>query len=685
MNKIERSGNGLGFRNSFWKASFEAGALNAAGIIVEPQIVLVEGGMETALSAPDLKVVIDDAVLARVVASGTSPEGHRLRITYDVYQTPNLHVYLRLTWGRNVALDAVEFPRLRAERFNSLVTKGISATLDSAVTIRLAEPWFQLRGNGGVLGVGLTKRPWAARWNDVGATAYYTVANARLRLIPGAGVGLWCAGRFEAAADDTLEMALFLRPMDESPESLAREATHDDPRELRYIPLSEWEQFQSRQVEDRWLGPPIQGGCPNRPLDQLIPRSLGMDILARRRFSWNNEDLSLWRITGKAIYRDIGIKKAYGLLAAQNEHGGWFEGIEFYNLPPRHHQHYHSYTAFVYLIDAYDVTGHRPFLDAALRSKDFWFGPPPANSHSVDAEDAWWYRWGGYINEAGYTDERHALNTHASVLMIFSLLWTRVHDEQARRGLLNGVNAFKRGLDQGLQRSNGQFLYSLSQIDPRYERPGDPPYIQTNLIPEIEDVYTVLSAFRLLVANRVAADPVVCESCARALNYWWRAQDEGRAYTYRSYAVKTFGIAAGEMDLRYAFCLPRLLADPDNWTAIYRGFSAWVAPWRHKALLVTVEGDPPGMESVFLSRDAAAFRFAVVNTAMPCSKIPVTVELDEATAGARVELLDPAGGRLVAALPSAERDGRLEFEIPRLSESSVAVVRLVSAAQGGAA
>ncbi len=171
-------------------------------------------------------------------------------------------------------------------------------------------------------------------------------------------------------------MAFFLRAARRAPEALRREAVHDDPRELRYIPASEWEQFLSRQVEDRWLGPPILGGCSNRPADQLMTRSLGMDILARRRFSWNNEDLSLWRITGKSIYRDVAVKKAYGLLGAQNEYGGWFEGIEFYNLPPRHHQHYHSYTAFVYLIDCYDVTGHQPFLDAAMRSKEFWFGPP---------------------------------------------------------------------------------------------------------------------------------------------------------------------------------------------------------------------------------------------------------------------------------------------------------------------
>jgi hypothetical protein len=585
---------------------------------------------------------------------------------------------VRLEWAQDVSLDAVEFPRFRIANMRSIDAKDVSLSLDADVMLRLREPWLQLRGDG-VLGVGVTKFPWLARWNDVGATGYLTLGNTRLHVIPNVGIGLHVAGPLEASAGDTLEMACFLRPIDEPGESVRREATHDDPRELVYIPASEWEHFQSRQIEDRWLGPPIQGGCPNRPADQLIPRSLGMDILARRRFSWNNEDLSLWKITGKSIYREIALKKAYGLLAAQNEYGGWFEGIEFYNLPPRHHQHYHSYTSFVYLIDAYDVTGHRPFLDAALRSKDFWFGPPPANSHSNDADDAWWYRWGGYINEAGYTDERHALNTHASVLLIFSLLWTRLQDQEARRGLDYGVNAFKRGLGEGLQRPNGQFLYSLSQADPRYERPGDPPYLQTNLIPEIEDVYTVLSAFRLLVANRVARDPTVQASCARALNYWWQAHREGRAHTYRSYAVKTFGIAAGDVDLRYAFCLPHLLADPDNWTSIYRGFSGWVAPWQNKALLVEADGHPAGIETVFLSRNDAAFTFAIVNTGVPRANLPLSIELDERSAGAQIELLEPADGHSLGRLPSQERDGRLDFDAPFLPESSVAVVRLAVA------
>jgi hypothetical protein len=260
--------------------------------------------------------------------------------------------------------------------------------------------------------------------------------------------------------------------------------------------------------------------------------------------------------------------------------------------------------------------------------------------------------------------------------MIFSLLWTRVQDAEAKQGLEHGINAFKRALEQGLQRSNGQFLYMLSQLDPRYDRPGDPPYVQSNLIPEIEDVYTVLSTFRLIVANRVARDPVVEEACIRALNYFWGVQGAGTAYTYRSYLVKTYGIAAGEVDLRYAFSLPRFLKDPDNWTSIYRGLSAWVAPYQQKGLLVDLPGQPAGVESVFLSRSDQAFTFALVNVGLPRAALPVSVELDERTAGSQAELVDPADSRRLAELTSHEDDGKLEFEVPSLKEGSVAVVRL---------
>ena len=285
---------------------------------------------------------------------------------------------------------------------------------------------------------------------------------------------------------------------------------------------------------------------PQRPHDQLIPRPLGLDVLARKRFTWNNEDFSLWRITGKDRYWESGIKKAYALLATQNEYGGWWEGIEFYNLPPRHHHMYDTYIAGLFLLEAHDLTGHAPFIDAAQRAKTFWLSqPPPANGHTEEGEDAWWYRWGGYVNEFGHTDERLVLNTHAGATEFLALLYERTGDDEARVGMERGVNAFKLGLERGIQKSSGQFLYCLSQADPTLERPGDPPYLRLDLVPQIEDVYTVASSYRLMLANRVARDPEITAAVRRALNYWWGGYREGKVYTYRAYAVIAFAVAAG--------------------------------------------------------------------------------------------------------------------------------------------
>ena len=131
--------------------------------------------------------------------------------------------------------------------------------------------------------------------------------------------------------------------------------------EVRYVPEGEFAEQRVWEVEDRWLGPPITEGAMQRPYDQLITRPLGLNVLARRRFTWSNEDFSLWRLTGKEHYRDSGIKKAFALLDTQNSHGGWYEGVEFYNLPPQHHHMYDTYISGMFLLDAYDATGYEGF------------------------------------------------------------------------------------------------------------------------------------------------------------------------------------------------------------------------------------------------------------------------------------------------------------------------------------
>src|SRR2546428_385667 len=42
------------------------------------------------------------------------------------------------------------------------------------------------------------------------------------------------------------------------------------------------------EVEDGWMGPHITDGSPQYPADQLIRRVMGLNVLARKRFTWAN-------------------------------------------------------------------------------------------------------------------------------------------------------------------------------------------------------------------------------------------------------------------------------------------------------------------------------------------------------------------------------------------------------------
>ena len=340
---------------------------------------------------------------------------------------------------------------------------------------------------------------------------------------------------------------------------------------------------------------------------------------------------------------------------------------------------YDTYIAGMFLLEAYDQTKSPLFLDAAKRARDFWTSElPPANGHTDEGDDRWWYRWGGYINEFGYTDERRVLNTHAGATAFLALLWERTGDEEAGRGAENGINAFKWGLSRGIQKGDGQFLYCLSQVDPTLERAGDPPYLQLDLVPQIEDVYSIASSYRLLLANRLRPDPVVEAAIRRALDYWWTGYKKGKVYTYRAYAVLTYAIGAGELDLSYALALPALLKDPNHFTSMQRGLSAFVAPAGLLGLRVATRPafGSSLIEPIFLRRRKGEYMFALVNTEFSVRDLPVRVELPEGVGGEQATLIDPANGvRRQLDLRSAG-DRMVDLAIPELGEAGVVVVEM---------
>ena len=614
---------------------------------------------------------IQSPLMGRIVQH-LAGDGVTARLCWDAHTTGNLHLYVRLTAESPVRVERVELPRVA-------LADGTGAAVDRADASGV------LLGGSELIGVAVKKYPWLASWNDVGAYGHRTLADSVLTAdADGGALAVATAFPVEMSPGQSLEAAVFLRrgaaDSEDFRAALRHEVRYDHRDEVRYVPEGEFTEQRVWETEDRWLGPPITEGAMQRPYDQLITRPLGLNVLARRRFTWSNEDFSLWRLTGKEHYRDSGIKKAFALLDTQNVHGGWYEGVEFYNLPPQHHHMYDTYISGMFLLDAYDATGYEGFLEAAGRAVGFWVSnPPPANGHVEVAEGAWWYRWGGYINELGYTDERCVLNTHSGATAFLAMYAERTGDPDARRGAEAGLAAVRWGLQRGIQRGDGQFLYCLSQVDPTLERPGDPPYIKLDLVPQIEDVYTVASSYRLMMALRSIPDPVVTAAIGRALDYWWVGHRAGTVYTYRAYSAIAFGVAAGEIDLRYALALPEILRDREQFTSMQRGLSSFIAPHGLPLVYVRARGRPGRfVEPVFVRRRRGEYLFALVNTEQPMSNIPVEVGLPAGVSLLGASTIDPAGDPMAEVpaswVPGGDRSATVAIE--ELQEFAVTVVRL---------
>lgn len=636
------------------------GALDAAVTVNGSRLVHVR--TEASIQSP---------LMGRIVQHFAG-DGATARLCWDAHTTGNLHLYASVRAEGALVVERVELPRVA-------LGGGATAAVDRADASGV------LLGGSEAVAVAVKKYPWLASWNDVGAHGHRTLADSVLTAdAEGDALAITTAFPVELSAGQTLEAAVFLRrgPVDseEFRASLRHEVRYDHRDEVRYIPEGEFAEQRVWEIEDRWLGPPITEGALHRPYDQLITRPLGLNVLARRRFTWSNEDFSLWRLTGKEHYRDSGIKKAFALIDTQNEHGGWYEGVEFMNLPPEHHHMYDTYISGMFLLDAYDATGYDGFLQAAERAVHFWVSkPPPANGHTEVADGAWWYRWGGYINEFGYTDERCVLNTHSGATAFLAMYAERTGDPHARRGAEAGLKAMRWGLERGIQRGDGQFLYCLSQIDPTLERPGDPPYIRLDLVPQIEDVYTVASSYRLMMALRSIPDPVITAAIGRALDYWWVGHRAGTVYTYRAYSAIAFGVAAGEIDLRYAMALPEILRDREQFTSMQRGLSSFIAPHGLPMPYVRARGRPGRfVEPIFVRRRRGECLFALVNTEQPMRNIPIEVGLPAGVSLRGASLIDPAAASIEEAptswVPGGERTAIVGVD--ELQEFAVVVVRL---------
>ncbi len=656
------------------------GGLGPVGVAIR----VTAGGTTLTVTSANTELQINDPVLVRVRTAGRlGAAGHdrlAFSLTYDLFQTGNLHIYARLQALAAVRLERYELPVVTLP--STLVgTIAHLRTTPERVTLAetnldASEMWLDLQGSGGSLGFIVQKLPWHARWNDAGCYGHSALPQARLCLEKAEGPTVKLAGKagWELAGGDTLEASVLLRPGTPNWLTTQREAGLDGKAERLYCPAAEFSTYLTWEVEDGWMGPHITDGSPHYPGDQLIRRVMGLNVLAKKRFTWANEDFSLWHISQKDRFWEIAIKKVYGVMQDQSEHGGWYEGIQFYHLPPKHYQGYPTYIAAHSLFEAYDNTGFDKFLNVAGRIKNFWGGKPPANSYSRDAEDQIWHRWGGYILPNGDTDERHVLNTHAMGVLFHAMYFQRTGDKEAYAMMQQGMNAIVAWLPI-LQQESGRLWYCLSQVDPTLERSGDPPYLRLNLVPGIEDVYTVAASYRLMLANRVARNPAITEMIRKALTYFWRGYQKGDTHTYRSYPVIAYAVAAGEIDLQFALALPLMMKNPDNLTAIHRGFSPFMKAFGTVTYPVEVRAlGPTGVEPVFIRSNEAEFMFALVNIENPVSGLPVAVRVGDNTIKAVVEV-DPRDSTETS-LNFNQSSGEVTFEVDNLGEFGVRLFSL---------
>jgi hypothetical protein len=255
-----------------------------------------------------------------------------------------------------------------------------------------------------------------------------------------------------------------------------------------------------------------------------------------------------------------------------------------------------------------------------------------------------------------------------------AMYYQRTGDEDAYTMMQQGMNAVVARLPM-LQQESGRLWYCLSQVDPTLERAGDPPYLRLNLVPGIEDVYTMASSYRLMLANRVARNPDISEMIRKALIYFWHGYQTGETHTYRSYPIIAYAVAAGEIDLQFALALPLMMKNADNWTAIHRGFSPFMKPFGTDTYPIEVQVfGPSGVEPVFIRNNQDEFLFALVNIENPVSGLPVAVQVGQDTIKAVVEV-DPRD-RTETPTNFSQTDGKVNFTVDHLGEFSVRLFSL---------
>ena len=353
--EVERRAPDLLIRNG----AFALGLDTDGGATVAGSALRLAPGARGLVASPSgLEVTVETATLVRAVATGTLGTAVAYDITWDVHQTRNVHVYVRLRAREDVVLEDLALPALGTDAAAAGAGRDRWAAL--SIAIRAARRRREEAAVARELERRRRARPRRARRRGAGAR--------RRARAPGSRAPRCCApARPSRPRCSSGPAPTSRRSAHEADVRAPRGALHPRGRAPAHPRLGE----RRRSGSDRRSSTAARSARPT----SSIPRRAGPRRPRAQALHVEQRGLRLWRLTGKDRYRESGVKKAYALLATQNEHGGWFEGIEFYNLPPRHHHMYDTYIARD--VPARRLRRHRASRRSSTpraAARDFWLG-----------------------------------------------------------------------------------------------------------------------------------------------------------------------------------------------------------------------------------------------------------------------------------------------------------------------
>ena len=170
--------------NGYCKIAFDrrTGTLElASGLRVRCQPAVAGASVER----EETVIAVNDPTLLRLVERGRLGSSLTYRTSYDLYQTRNLHIYVRLEASDQVEVDALELPQINFLENDLTIGEHDEAPIKGRA--------IDLPGKDHALGIVVKKLPWVARWNDIGCFGHRVLSDAAIVVDPTrAASPSWC-------------------------------------------------------------------------------------------------------------------------------------------------------------------------------------------------------------------------------------------------------------------------------------------------------------------------------------------------------------------------------------------------------------------------------------------------------------------------------------------------------------